>query len=177
MGTDKACLPWRGEPLWKHQLRLAEQIGASEILISGKRDAPYSAVANVVTDEIQDCGPLAGLDALLAGMNSEWLVLVAVDMPLLNSRALKRLLTARGDSTGVVPMVSGRIEPLAAVYPCSIAQLVRERLRAQDGSVQSLVRAAEAAGFVRFMDWPEGESGCFRSLNTPQDFDAVSSES
>src|SRR5882724_7116040 len=112
MSMDKASLTWRGQPLWQHQLRLATEIGAHEILISGKPDGPYHNTAKVVTDAFPGRGPVEGLASLLSVMKSDWLVVVAVDMPFVDAATLRCLLAARTDERGIVPAVGGRAEPL-----------------------------------------------------------------
>ena len=175
MGGDKASLAWRGQPLWQHQLRLATVIGAREVLVSGRLDGPYCQAAKVVPDEISDCGPLAGLTALLTRMQSEWLVVVAVDMPLLDDTTLYRLLDARSGQIGSVPLLNDHIEPLAAVYPAAARTLAQERLRSTDRSLQGFVRAAAAATLVRLVPWPAARRDCFQSVNTPAELAALRS--
>jgi len=171
MGTDKAALLWLGIPLWQHQLRLASEIGASEILISGKSDGPYRGAARIVTDDTPNCGPIAGVAALLAAMKSEWLLVAGVDMPFLNVATLQRVLALRCDSRGVVPVANGRAQALSAVYPRAAAALANERVTAEDRSLQTFVLAGEEAGLVRPLAWPETKS--FRSLNTPEEWNAA----
>ena len=171
MGRDKAELNWHGQPLWQHQLRLAAEINANEILISGNSEGPYRYGALVVPDETPDAGPVAGVATLLGAMKSEWLVAVAVDMPFLNATAVSLLLDARSDGRGAVPRINGRAEPLAAVYPRRLVTTARAHVASADRSLQAFVRAAQAAGFVELIDWPGAQAAALRSLNTPQEWD------
>jgi molybdopterin-guanine dinucleotide biosynthesis protein A len=172
MGVDKASLLWCGKPLWQHQLRLTIEIGATEILISGKAGGPYCAAGVIVTDEVKDLGPIAGLAALLAQMKSEWLVVAGVDMPFLDAATLQEVLKLRKKNRGVVPIVDNRAQALAAVYPRAAITLAKQSCAAEDHSLQSFVRAAEAAGLVRLVPWNSAE--VFRSLNTPDEWSAAS---
>ena len=173
MGVDKAFLDWHGQPLWRHQLRLAADIDASEILISGRPDRPYRDDAQVVPDLVAECGPLAGLCALLQTMASKWLVAVAVDMPLLDGGTLCALADACRGQTGVVPVVNNRPEPLAAVYPRAVLALAQQQLKSTDRSLQCFVRAAVAAKLVQLLPVRPEHADCFRSLNTPAEFAAA----
>jgi len=173
MGADKSSLDWRGQPLWQHQLWLAGEISASEVLISGRPDGPYREAAAVVSDEMSDCGPLAGVAALLGSMRSEWLVVVAVDMPLLDGETLRKLIDARHDQVGVVPIINHRSEPLAAVYPRAVLPLAREQLQSADRSLQRFVRTAVMVNLVQLLPWPPERADCFRSVNTPAEFAAL----
>ncbi|TAL00124.1 MAG: molybdenum cofactor guanylyltransferase [Verrucomicrobia bacterium] len=173
MGADKAALDWRGQALWQHQLRLAREISAHEVLISGRPGGPYCNAAKIIPDEIPNLGPLGGLSALLNAMSSDWLVAVAVDMPFLDVTTLRELLATRSGLAGVVPAIGERAEPLAAVYPRAARELVAQRLQLADRSLQSFVRAAAEAGLVRLLPWPAEGAGVFRSVNTPEEFAAA----
>jgi molybdopterin-guanine dinucleotide biosynthesis protein A len=173
MGVDKAALDWHGQPLWQHQLRLAAQLGAAECLIAGEPAGPYRGAARVVPDPIAGRGPLAGLTALLGGMSAARLVLVAVDMPLVEVATLQDLLKASAPAGGAVPVVAGRAEPLAAVYPRGLLTLAREHLDSDDWSLQRLVRAAAAGGWVRRVNWPASRAAELTSVNTPAELAAV----
>jgi len=170
MGTDKASLLWRDKPLWQHQLRLGTEMGASEVLISGKMDGPYGATAKVIPDESPEAGPLAGIAALLGVMKSDWLVLVAVDMPFVEADDLKILLECRTETCGVVPRLNGRVEPLAAIYPRSLAPLTRQQVASADRSLQAFVRAAQSAGLITLLEWPIEKARALRSLNSPKEW-------
>lgn len=173
MGMDKASLGWRGQPLWKHQLRLAVEIGATEILISGKAEGPYGIAAPVVLDAVQGAGPLAGLAALLNAMKSDWLLAVAVDMPLLDGGILRKLLAARAGDKGAVPCLGGQVEPLAAVYPRAARTLVSGRLQLANRSLQAFVGEAVDVGLVKLQAWPAESAKNFRSINTAAEYAAA----
>jgi molybdopterin-guanine dinucleotide biosynthesis protein A len=175
MGEDKALLDWHGQPLWQHQLQLAGAIGADEILISGKPDGPYRDAARVVADEVPDSGPLAGLVALLTAMRTDWLVAVAVDMPLLDGETLRGVIAARREKTGVVPVLNDCPEPLAAIYPRTVLALAQQRLKSTDHSLQGFVREAAAASLIRLLPWPVEHADSFRSINTPAELAALRS--
>jgi molybdenum cofactor guanylyltransferase len=168
MGADKAALLWHGVPAWKHQLRLATEIGAKEILVSGKADGPYRDSAKVVVDEFSERGPIGGLAALLGAMKSDWLVVTAVDMPLLDAETLRRVLALRENERGVVLEVNGRTQPFAAVFPRTVVTLARQHLSAADRSLRAFVAGANQAGLVRVVTWNDSE--VFRSLNTPNEW-------
>lgn len=176
MGADKASLIWRGQPLWQHQLRLAAEIGAKEILISGNPGGPYRHAARVIPDEISDAGPLAGLASLLNTMQSEWLLVVAVDMPWLDTSVLGSLLKECDVGQGVVPWVEGRIEALAAVYPRAARKLAGECLVSENRSMHEFVRRTERQKLVKLLAQPASSSLFFRSVNTASEWSAAVAE-
>jgi len=88
MGTDKACLPYRGAPLIEHMKNIAWSLGSARVLVGG-------GPGGDLPDPIAGAGPAASL-AALAGLEAgpaRWLV-IPVDMPLLTPPLLQRLVAA-----------------------------------------------------------------------------------
>ncbi|KTF37880.1 molybdenum cofactor guanylyltransferase [Xanthomonas vesicatoria] len=88
MGQDKAMLRWRGRPLLVQMQAVLRDVGAQDVLISGIRPG-YEGIADLQPD----LGPLGGLVSVLdqvADMTT--LVVVPVDMPLLTTQLIARLL-------------------------------------------------------------------------------------
>ena len=93
-GRDKGLLLWRGRPLVEHVIqRLAPQV--DKLLISCNRnEAFYRGLAAVtVTDTRRDFqGPMAGLEAAIPFVDTEFVVLTACDTPQLPVDLVARLL-------------------------------------------------------------------------------------
>lgn len=77
----------------------------------------------VVMDIYPECGPIGGIYAGLKACESEWMLTVACDMPLMKItlyRYLMDILKKEEKETfiydGAVPVTDGRIHPLAGVY-------------------------------------------------------------
>ncbi|SMQ95246.1 molybdenum cofactor guanylyltransferase [Xanthomonas fragariae] len=88
MGHDKALLLWRGRPLIAHMQLLLGDAGAQEVLISGDRTG-YPGIADIQPD----LGPLGGLASVIDHVaDASILVVVPVDMPLLSTPLLQKLL-------------------------------------------------------------------------------------
>lgn len=90
----------------------------------------------VVMDIYPGCGPIGGIHAGLKSCKSRWLAVAACDMPLLKTE-LFCLLTKRLSETeregisydGAVPVLGGRIHPLAAIYQTGAAEIFEEQIR------------------------------------------------
>jgi molybdopterin-guanine dinucleotide biosynthesis protein A len=100
-GIDKGLHPWRGRPLVHHVLqRLAPQVG--RITINANRNlGEYAALGHPVHPDAQApdgaipyAGPMAGLLAGLNTCQTDWLVSVPCDAPLLPTDLVERLLAA-----------------------------------------------------------------------------------
>ena len=166
MGADKALLLLEGRPLWKIQ---REKLGtiADEILISareGMLDTP------VIPDQVPGLGPLGGLESALSIASHERVVVLGVDMPLMTSSYLASLLEKSTTDCGIVPVLGGYFQGLAAVYPKAILPLLREVLGGSDHSMQYLNRLAVAEGLMQERPVLEDEAILFQNWNTPEDF-------
>ena len=170
MGFDKAFLELDGETLIRRQHRLLEACGAGEVLISGRAGAVYGiAGARVILDECPGHGPLGGILAALEAAANPRVLVLAVDMPGVTCGLVRTLLEQSTAATGCVPWIRGGIEPLAAVYPATLAADVRARLDGGDCGMRRWVEHVAAQGRVRLLEMPADHEACFRNWNTPSD--------
>ncbi len=167
MGTDKALVPFCGEPLIAHALRTLRQVCA-EVAIAGGAPA-LAAYAPLVQDDTPYQGPLGGIVAALRHTTRDWNLFLPVDTPFLPAEALRRLLTTRcsAETVAILAQPADHINPLVALYhrralPTLGAELAAGRLRVRS--------AIESAGPVAFAQFPHAfQQAWFRNLNTPAD--------
>lgn len=172
MGRDKAFLPVLpdGETLIRHQATLLRRLGCDELIISGRAGVDYRVPGSrVVTDTVIDSGPLAGLATLLTAARHPWVMAIAVDLPLLTTDYLAKLLATGGGVTGVVPLGADGYEPLVGLYPKTILPMIGNALAAGKLSLQPLIHAAVAEGLVRPLAIEAHERVLFTNWNTPAD--------
>lgn len=168
MGRNKAFLEWAGQPLWRRQLTTLAGLSPEQLMISGSPRPEWNGY-EIVTDEVAEAGPLAGITAALRKCLTPCLVVLAVDLPGMETTFLRSLLQLGGDAQGAVPYQSGRFEPLAAVYPVVSVALAEAALRAGDFSLQNFSRRAREQGFVVERPILKAELHLFTNLNTPAD--------
>ncbi len=172
MGRDKAALLIGGRPLWQRQIATLRALAPAQLLVSGPLDGPWAVSGEeIVPDAIADAGPLAGLSAVLERMQSERVLTLAVDLPAMTTEFLISLLEACAPGSGVVPVLDGRFEPLAAVYPHSMREIVDHAVDHRDLSLRSVVRVGLEAGHLEIFPVPESARPLFRNLNTPVDLE------
>ncbi|MEY2438959.1 MAG: molybdenum cofactor guanylyltransferase [Verrucomicrobiota bacterium] len=170
MGRDKATLLFSGAPLWKRQIELLRQLEPAEIFISGRTD-PVWRPANVdfVADVPPSRGPLSGLAASLRRIQTDHLLTMAIDMPLMTAAWLGGMCDRIEPGHGLLPMIGNRAEPLAAIYPVEVAADCDKALAGKDFSLQSVVRQLVAAGTLRIVEVPEDGQELYRNINIPAD--------
>jgi molybdopterin-guanine dinucleotide biosynthesis protein A len=97
MGSPKALLDWCGRPLWRHQAETLDALAPDERFISLPPGlAVDCGIWTPVVDRVPDLGPLGGIEAALRAMRSDWLVVLAIDLPAMTTDYLRARLAAVG---------------------------------------------------------------------------------
>jgi molybdopterin-guanine dinucleotide biosynthesis protein A len=168
MGRDKAFLETGGQTLLARQIQLGAQIGAAEILISGRSEADYSTFGcQVLQDQFANAGPLAGVERALASAKSPMLLVLAVDLPDMNAVFLRRLAADCTETCGAIPRLDGQIEPLAAFYPTTTHPVAVANLERGILAVKDFARRCVNCGLARFTDFAAQEARCLSNWNSP----------
>ena len=168
-GVCKPLLPVRGRTVLERLLAL-RTLADEVLLVSADSRLPDAGVRRV-TDLLPGRGAPGGVHAALAQARSPWVLAVGGDMPFLDGRAVLPLLEARGDDVDAVAYtVSGRLEPLAALYRTTLAPRFAEALAGGGESFRALW------GRLRGRTLPEsvlreasGDVRAVLSLNLPSD--------
>lgn len=190
MGSDKALLEWRGEPLVARQARLLEAAlpAGSNVAIVGSI-ARYGAFGFPVVEDLrqqqqeeevgethhqQHQGPLAGIEAALASpYAAEWNLVIACDMPRLDAGLLARLLGTiaqqAGPDTDVIlsRSASHGPEPLCSIYR---RRFVRIASRQLDAGRRKVREALEEKHGVELVHFEIDDESVLTNLNTPADW-------
>jgi len=180
MGCDKAWLKVGGKTLLARQIELARAVGAMEVFVSGRVGVDYTACDCVVlTDQVPNAGPLAGIERGLSAMTTPLLLVLAVDMPRLEAGFLRKLMAASADGCGGIPQLNERIEPLVAIYPKAALCLAADLLsRAQAGNrtpgPTDFARDCVREKLARLVPVAAAEAHYFTNLNAPEDVRANS---
>lgn len=187
MGRDKTWIETEGQPLLLRQIRLLEQVGLRDIAIAAgpeNRSALPSTPAGVplLRDLRPDLGPLAGVAAGLHWAHRRhpngWTLLIAVDLPVLTTDWLQRLMGRITSEAGCVPMRQGQLEPLATVYPNRMAGLAQDLLDTdQDhrsgnnkASVQEFCRRGLENGWMNAWELSPHDYPTLTNWNFPSDW-------
>ncbi|MCW5559464.1 MAG: molybdenum cofactor guanylyltransferase, partial [Verrucomicrobiae bacterium] len=161
MGRPKHGIRLGGETLLQRQLRALREAGAEARWISlgchqemKTMDMASSPGPEIrfVRDAEPGLGPLSGLSAVMDAVETPWTLVLAVDLPAMTAGFLRQLLARKGDGMGVVPCISGRFEPLAALYPKALAPELRSRLQRRDLALQQMVRDGIASGHLTALE-------------------------
>lgn len=118
MGSDKALLPFLGQPLISRVIARLAPI-ADELIITTNQPAAYAFLGlPLMPDKIAGRGALGGLYTAIAAASQPRVAVVACDMPFASAGLLKVQAAAlEAESADVViPKTQEGYEPLHAVY-------------------------------------------------------------
>lgn len=171
-GEDKGLVLLNGEPMVSHVLaRLRPQVGA--LLVSANRNAERYAAFGVpvVPDLLPDFqGPLAGVASALQQAQTEYVMTVPCDSPLIGSDLVARLarsLAGEGAELAVVHD-GGREHPVFLLLACSLASSLTAFLSAGERKIDRWF-ARHRVARADFSDCPDA----FVNVNDPDERRAV----
>lgn len=138
-GVPKGLLRREGRTLIEAQLELGA--GFDEALVVANDPEPYREWGRIVPDLLPGRGAPGGLHAALAHARSEWVLVLACDMPFVTSEVLEQLLEGQGPQIDVVAyQVDGSLQPLPSLWRRAIAPEVGRLLEGQP-SLRALCEA------------------------------------
>lgn len=173
-GEDKGFVMLAGRPMVEHVLTaLAPQVDALAISANRnlKRYAEYGHP--VITDTHPDFqGPLAGMAAVLARVDTPLTLFVPCDGPRLPADLAARLGAALNANTPAAMASDGeRLQPAHALMRTELAARLIADLAAGERRIANWLRGVGAA-IVDFSD----QAGAFANVNTPEERDRLAGE-
>ena len=171
MGRDKALLPLGETVLWRRQWDLLATAGVSDRWLSVRTEQAWvpDGIA-VVRDRVTGAGPLAGIAAALEQMSGTHLLVLAVDLPRMETAWFERLQAHCSPGVGAVGWRDGFYEPLAAIYPRELARDAVARLIRGEYALQRFIAAAGAA--MQSVEIGAAEAPWFANWNEREDLTA-----
>jgi molybdopterin-guanine dinucleotide biosynthesis protein A len=180
MGRPKAWLPFGDELMLPRVVRLLSQAVAPIVVVAsaGQELPPLPSEVMVTHDQMPHCGPLQGLAAGFAPLEStagiDAAYVSGCDVPLLRPAFVRRMIGLLGDAEVSVPHVGGRLHPLAAVYRQHVLETAECQLREEQFSLNRFcsrlrMRIVDAAELAQV----DPEFGSLRNVNTPEDYAAT----
>jgi molybdopterin-guanine dinucleotide biosynthesis protein A len=173
MGTDKAALAYAGVPQVLRGHRVLAEV-CKRVLVSVRRDQARSelfAAFELVIDRHADTGPAAGLLAAWDTVPGAALLVLAVDLPRVDAAVLERLIAARDTQALATAFVhaNGMIEPLCTIWEPTAEEKLRVGARQPPLSLRKVLEM-DRTRRVALKD-----TASLQSVNTPEDYAAVSS--
>jgi len=171
---DKAFIDWKGQPLYAFQLKKLSHLNPNKIFLSANSEQQFPAFldgVNRINDEQADLGPLGAMLSVCRASDADFIVFLAVDLPMMDVKFIDELVQFAADSeTGCVPRTERFYEPLAAVYPRTAwLEVIESAIDESSLSLQELVRSAKKAGIVSSIPVEPDQERLFTNINTQED--------
>ncbi len=152
MQRDKLALEYGGQPQLARAMALLEPLVERSFISvrADQRNDPQRSAFPCITDVLPDIGPIGGIHAALcAHPEAAWLVL-AGDLPFLDTATLQQLIAARAPqrlATAFRSSHDGKPEPLCAIFePASLSSIAAEYLQARGAFAERGAAAGNGAG-------------------------------
>ncbi len=145
------------------------------VIVTGKEKhgLPNNLGAVFVKDVYPDRGPLGGIYTGLNVSKNDVNILVACDMPFLNTELLRHLVFLSSTNDAVVPCPApGMFEPLHAVYSCTCIPVIKRHLDANEKAISSFFNEVKVL-YVEEEECRQYDPHLcsFFNINTQEDFD------
>ena len=136
LGRNKAVELFDGEPLIRRVISRIDEVAEEAVVVVANADAgaglPLPHHARTAADIYPERGSLGGIFTGLTHARGGWGVVVACDMPFLNTGLLAYLLSLREGYDAVVPVLEDRPEPTHAAYSKACLEYIEPYLIAGD---------------------------------------------
>ncbi len=180
MGRDKAFLPFGEKYLIEDMAKRFLAIDEKVCISSAKGNlvekmVHMERIPVEVSDIYTDIGPLGGIYSLLHQLKEDIFV-VAVDMPLVDARLVKCMLTLADGKPAVLQRKNGKIEPLFAYYTQSCEIKTLKQIESGNYRMTDFI---ENAGICRILEedleklYGKGFEDAIFNMNTPSDYEKV----
>ncbi len=175
MGSPKAWLSFGSETLVARVVRTLSDVVQPVVVVAAVEQPLPQFPKDVVVayDRTPDCGPLegiaAGLDAIADRTDAAFVC--GCDAALLCEEVVRHLCRLLGEFDGVVPVIEGHRQTLAAVYHSRVLRTIESLLAAGERKTYRLLDRISTR-FVQENELLAVDSGLksFRTMNTPQEY-------
>ena len=142
LGRNKAVEEFNGSPLISHVIDRISLITNETIIVVNNQERasqlPLPDSAKVAVDIYPDKGSLGGIFTGLSASESDWGIVVACDMPFINTQLFEHMLSLRNGSYAIVPVLSNRPEPIHAIYSKYCLSKIQHKIENDDLKISGL---------------------------------------
>jgi len=170
-GMVKAKIVIGGRTIIARTLDILREIFREIIIVTNtpKEFVEYTNL-KIVSDEIQNKGPLGGIHAALKATSGEAVFVFAGDMPLINREIITLILESYSEKQCdiLIPKTGTFIEPLHSIYSKEILQNLEQFLEATNkNAVREFIKQVN----TRYLSLENSEKTrkAFTNINYPED--------
>ncbi|MFC1928191.1 molybdenum cofactor guanylyltransferase [Chloroflexota bacterium] len=154
LGRSKALEVIGGKSLIECVIERLKPLTGQLLIVTSQEqfNLPITFEAEILVDIYPSKGPLGGIYTGLLASQFPYSIVVACDMPFLNSELLRYMIELCGDFDAAVPRLGeGMIEPLHAIYSKSCLDNMKKRLESNQLGIHSFLNTVR----VRYIERDE----------------------
>ncbi|MFC1978166.1 molybdenum cofactor guanylyltransferase [Chloroflexota bacterium] len=154
LGRSKVLETIDGKSLIGYVTERLEPLTNQLLIVTSREqlDLPGAGKAEILIDLYPGKGPLGGIYTGLLASRSSHSIVVACDMPFLNTELLRYMVELSGDFDVVVPRLGeGMVEPLHAIYSKGCLDIMKTQLERSQLEIYSFFSAVR----VRYVERAE----------------------
>lgn len=146
MGMDKAFIDYHGQPQYRHLYDMLMNMQIPVCLsCSSEQEQKFVSGLNTLIDVFPSSGPITGLySAFQLDPDADWLIL-ACDMPLINSASISNLIKQHGeyDITTYQSELKPFPEVVFTIYTPKVLPILETAVAEKQFSLQALLRQSK----------------------------------
>src|SRR4030095_5655209 len=127
MGTDKGMMNFRGKEMISYVIDAVQPLTYRLFIVANTSEYMKFGFP-VYQDLFKECGPIGGIFTALTSSTTTWNLIVACDMPFINSDILMPLINARNGFDLIMPRHKGQPEPMCAMYNKSGLPIIEKQI-------------------------------------------------
>ncbi len=169
-GRPKYDVIFKGRRLVDIAVEFARQFGGRISVACGSFNCNLSGGIRTFNDIISGCGPLGGIYSALHYSETQWILIMPVDMPNLSVEIYNILSQNIIDERSPVAAVSNKgLEPLVSIWPRSAVNQVEKMIKAGNYSIRDCLKALRFKAVKINGEHNENKEDPFYNINTQQD--------
>lgn len=166
MGEDKSLMLVNEQKLIEFSINALKPF-CTEVLISSSKNTHQSFSCRKISDQFQKIGPIAGIQSALVNSNTEYVIILPCDSPMVKPEFVQYLISEIDNNTNViVPRYGLYLEPLFAIYHKKILPIVEDQIKKGKYRLTDLLELCQ----TKIVDVKDRT--CFVNINTPEDFNS-----
>ena len=167
MGEDKSIMLIGEQAMIKYSLEALKPF-CKEVFISTNKEGHKSFQYPTISDEYKKIGPIAGIHSALKNANTDFVMILPCDSPMVKKEFVKFLiLQIKQNTKAIVPKYDNNLEPLFAIYHQSILPIVELQIKSKDYKLVNLLSKVDVET-IEVKD-----RSCFVNINTPEDYKEI----
>ncbi len=177
MGQNKAFIQIGGKPIIHRIHSLFQKLFKEVIIVTNQKELFSGLNAKIYEDLIPNRGAIIGLYTGLFYSSFQYSFCVACDMPFLNEKVIRYLISNIEDEDVILPKTYDGFQPLHAIYSKNCQEAIKKILNEGKNKILDFyplvkVKIIEEDKFKNL----DPELKSFININTPEELKILSSE-